>query len=173
METSAEFVGHLANVRAALTDWTEVMAKRVPWLAASIREARIVWLIGNGGSQACAEHWATDWHKVTQHRTPTVYVAPAANAGLLTMLANDFGYDQAYAHALAGVDPQKDLVIALSTSGRSPNLLQSEVHVAVCPEKTPLASVAGLTIAGPPYAPAVLEDVFSILGHAVAEELRA
>lgn len=166
-------MGHLGDVARALDAWRPEIVKRTPWLVESIRGARIVWLIGNGGSQACAEHWATDWHKATQHRTPTVYLAPAANAGLVTMLANDYGYDQVYANALAGVDPQKDLVIALSTSGRSPNLLQSEIHVAICPAKTPLASAAGLTIAGPPDTPAVLEDVFSIIGHTIAEELRA
>ena len=163
---------HLAQTAEALASWAEAIMTGAPHLAEHIREARIVWLIGNGGSQACAEHWATDFQKVrSRSQLDPIFVAPATNAPQFTMLANDYGYDQAYAHGLVG-RMAADVVIALSTSGRSPNLLQSHVDWAIAPEGTPLCTQAVRAISGPPYRPGVLEDVFSILGHAITEELR-
>ncbi len=164
---------HLDEVFGALNIWSSAMTAGAPLLAEDIRNARIVWLIGNGGSQACAEHWATDFQKVrSRSQVDPVFVAPAANAPQFTMLANDYGYDQAYAHGLIG-RTDGDVVIALSTSGRSGNLLGIHVDWAIAPERTPLSTMAKRAISGPPYRPGVLEDVFSVLGHAITEELRA
>jgi D-sedoheptulose 7-phosphate isomerase len=76
--------------------------------------------VGNGGSAAIASHMATDYSKNGGVRSL------ALNDGsMLTCLGNDLGYDQVFAkqlelHARAG-----DLVIAISSSGRSPNILNA------------------------------------------------
>ena len=162
---------HLIATAAAAADWSAAITGQVPELAADIQSARMVWLIGNGGSQACAEHWATDFQKVrsrTEH--DPVFVAPAANAPQFTMLANDYGWAEAYAHALIGAR-EEDLVIALSTSGRSANLIAPRIDWAIAPASA-LTRLAKNCISGPIYPPGALEDVFSVLGHAITEELR-
>lgn len=162
---------HPKAVRLAVESWWGAIEAELPRLVAEVAQARIVWIVGNGGSQAVAEHWATDWHKATMNVTPTAYITPFANSALLTMLANDYGYAATAQGSLKGAT-NDDVVIGISTSGESANLLQGGLDWAVCPEGCSLLRVAGRALSGPLFAPAVLEDVYAVIGHAVAEELR-
>ncbi len=79
-----------------------------------------VYLVGNGGSAAVASHAATDLMRGAGLRAATVHDAP-----LLTCLSNDHGYERAYALALGRHLRRGDLVVAISSSGRSPNILNA------------------------------------------------
>ena len=73
---------------------------------------------GNGGSAAIASHMATDWSKNGGMR------AWAMNDGsMLTCLANDYGYEHVFAKQIEFHGRQGDLLVAISSSGRSPNIL--------------------------------------------------
>jgi D-sedoheptulose 7-phosphate isomerase len=73
---------------------------------------------GNGGSAAIASHMATDWSKNGGMR------AWAMNDGsMLTCLANDYGYENVFAKQIEFHGRQGDLLVAISSSGRSPNIL--------------------------------------------------
>lgn len=76
-----------------------------------------IFLIGNGGSAAVASHTANDLLKRTGAKALTLH-----DPATLTCLANDFGYEQALAHAVTTVASPGDLLIAISSSGRSPNI---------------------------------------------------
>ena len=84
---------------------------------------RIFWF-GNGGSASDAEHLAAELSGKYEHdRKPLDSIALTANTSVLTAIANDFGYEnvfsrQVHAHARAG-----DVVIGISTSGSSKNVL--------------------------------------------------
>lgn len=159
---------HFENVKSALANWTDVMARQVPRLADAVRQAQVIWICGNGGSEALAEHWATDWTKALWDDNPKPIVAYAANASLTTMIANDFGAGPLF--RIPATAP--GLTIAISTSGRSPNLTQWRWQWVICPASSHLGLQGSERISGAPYTPGVLEDVYSLLGHAVAEELR-
>jgi D-sedoheptulose 7-phosphate isomerase len=76
--------------------------------------------IGNGGSAAIASHMATDFSKNGEIR------ALALNDGsMLTCLSNDLGYEQVFARQLELFAMAGDLLIAISSSGRSPNILEA------------------------------------------------
>jgi D-sedoheptulose 7-phosphate isomerase len=82
------------------------------------RDRQRVFFIGNGGSAGIASHMATDWMKNGG------FAATAFNDGaMLTCLANDLGYDQVFALPLARQARAGDLLIAISSSGKSSNIL--------------------------------------------------
>lgn len=82
-------------------------------------EGRTVFLIGNGGSAANAIHIANDLISVGVRAHALLDVAT------LTMLANDFSYEEVFSRQIAVLGRPKDVLIALSGSGNSPNILRA------------------------------------------------
>ena len=79
-----------------------------------------VWFVGNGGSAAIASHMANDYTKNGGIRSCAI-----TDAAVLTCLANDFGYEQVYAKALEFQAGPHDGLIAISSSGNSPNIINA------------------------------------------------
>lgn len=77
-----------------------------------------VYILGNGGSHANAAHMANDLLSVGVK-------AYTMDAATLTAFANDYGYENAFARWIGIVGEQNDLLIALSGSGKSPNILNA------------------------------------------------
>lgn len=88
-------------------------------LAARVRAARSVYLIGNGGSWANAEHIANDLVNSCGVR------AFSMSGAALTASANDFGYETVFSRWISTVGEAGDLLIALSGSGTSSNILRA------------------------------------------------
>jgi D-sedoheptulose 7-phosphate isomerase len=94
-------------------------------------EGRHVYICGNGGSAANAMHMANDFHYGigacgAGPRLPGLRVeALPANAGIITCLANDTGYDNIYAHQLQVKARKDDILIVLSGSGNSTNVVRA------------------------------------------------
>jgi D-sedoheptulose 7-phosphate isomerase len=76
-----------------------------------------LYIIGNGGSAGVAAHAATDFFNVAKIRATTLH-----ESSLLTCMANDFGYENAVANMLSQLLNPGDLVIAISSSGKSMNM---------------------------------------------------
>ena len=95
------------------------------------RQGRHVYICGNGGSAANAIHMANDFHYGigacgAGPRLPGLRVeALPANAGIITCLANDTGYDNIYAHQLQVKARKDDVLIVLSGSGNSANVVHA------------------------------------------------
>ena len=87
-------------------------------LTAKIRKAKRVYIIGNGGSYANAIHIQNDLLSVG---VKAYTLDPAS----LTACANDYGYEHVFARWLSVVGEHGDLLIALSGSGKSPNILNA------------------------------------------------
>jgi len=94
-------------------------------------EGRSVYICGNGGSAANAMHMANDFHYGIGACGPGPSLpglrveALPANAGIITCLANDTGYANIYAHQLQVKGRPRDLLIVLSGSGNSGNVVQA------------------------------------------------
>ena len=105
---------------------TLALALRQAWI-----DGRHVYICGNGGSAANAVHMANDLHFGIGACGPGAKVpglrveALPANAGVITCLANDTGYDNIYAHQLEVKGRPGDLLIVLSGSGNSTNVVQA------------------------------------------------
>ena len=85
----------------------------------------MIWVVGNGGSSAIADHLCCDWTKGTHHaQHPTIRsVSLSSNVALLTALANDFSYAEAYATQVKFYAQSDDVLIAISSSGNSDNII--------------------------------------------------
>jgi D-sedoheptulose 7-phosphate isomerase len=85
-----------------------------------IRSARFVWVCGNGGSSATAEHFTNDLFS-----KGIKAFCLNSNTSIMTMIANDFGYEFVFSKQLDLYANGDDLVIAFSVSGESPNILNA------------------------------------------------
>lgn len=107
------------------SDWSNVakLGKEIRkcWLA-----RRQVFFCGNGGSAGNAIHLANDFlYGITKRTGAGLKVqALSANQSVMTCLANDVGYDSIYSEQLAVLAETDDLLIVLSGSGNSPNILR-------------------------------------------------
>jgi D-sedoheptulose 7-phosphate isomerase len=115
--------------------FNQPILRQVEQLAEQLMEiwvsGRQVLICGNGGSAANAMHIANDFHYGIGAcgpgpRLPGLRVeALPANAGVITCLANDTGYDNIYAHQIEVKSRPDDLLIVLSGSGNSPNVVRA------------------------------------------------
>jgi D-sedoheptulose 7-phosphate isomerase len=81
-------------------------------------------LIGNGGSAADAQHIAAEIvGRYKQERPGWAAIALTTDTSALTAIANDYGFEQIFARQVQGVARRGDVLFALTTSGRSPNIL--------------------------------------------------
>jgi len=96
-------------------------------LARAYRRGGTVYILGNGGSASTAEHFVCDLTKASKRAggRPLSLVAPTANSSLVTALANDSSYPDVFAEQLDGSLSADDIVIAISASGNSPNVLRA------------------------------------------------
>lgn len=105
--------------------------QQVPVLAEAMREAwrsrNAIYFCGNGGSAGNAIHLANDflYGVGKQHGTGMRVESLSANAAVLTCLGNDIGYDRIYAEQLRVKGNPGDVLVVLSGSGNSPNIVKA------------------------------------------------
>ncbi len=98
----------------------------------------IVYVIGNGGSAGIASHFCTDLL-----RTLEISAATLSDSNILTCFANDFGYENVYKIPLLRNLKSKDFLVAISSSGKSPNIVEA---AKVAREKrTPIMTLTGFS----------------------------
>ena len=118
------------------------LAQAVKMLKSTRAKKNKIILIGNGGSSAIAEHMAIDLTKNAGLRAMAISGTPA-----LTTFANDFGYEHVYAKAIAAFADQGDVLIAISSSGTSKNILNAVAAARV--KKMKVITFSGFTADNP------------------------
>jgi len=94
-------------------------------LIQALQKGNKVLLFGNGGSAADAQHIASELSgKFYLNRNPLPAIALTTNTSSLTAIGNDYGYEEVFARQVKGLVRQGDIVIGISTSGNSPNVLR-------------------------------------------------
>ena len=92
----------------------------------SLRKGGKIWFAGNGGSAADAQHLAAELSgRFYLDRNSLPAEALNVNSSFLTAVANDYGFDKVYARLLQGCARQDDVLVAISTSGNSKNILEA------------------------------------------------
>lgn len=87
----------------------------------SVKQAKKnVFFIGNGGSAAIAIHMTADFMKNGGMRTVSLY-----NNSVMTCMANDYGYENVFSSPLELLAQEGDLLVAISSSGNSPNIVNA------------------------------------------------
>lgn len=92
----------------------------------AFRNGRRVYFCGNGGSAADAQHLAAEFSgRFYADRPALPAEALHCNTSYLTAVANDYGYDQVFARMMEGVGQAGDILVGLSTSGNSANIIRA------------------------------------------------
>lgn len=100
----------------------EAVARR---MADVLRRGGKLLFFGNGGSAADAQHLAAEFvNRFLRDRGPLAAVALTTDTSALTSIGNDLGFDQVFSRQVEALARPGDLVVAISTSGNSPNVLR-------------------------------------------------
>jgi len=123
---------HLAASReafakaAADAEFLASLGKIAEAMAAVLARGGKILLCGNGGSAADAQHIAGELlSRYEFDRAPLAAVALTTDTSVLTAIGNDYGYEQVFERQVRGLGKKGDALVALSTSGRSPNVLRA------------------------------------------------
>lgn len=129
-ESKDPIAAHFERSLAALERATEDAAllatarKIAAVIVTALRSRNKLLIIGNGGSAADAQHIAAEIiGRYKQDRPGYAALALTTDTSALTSIANDYGFEQVFARQIEGLGRRGDVLMALSTSGRSPNIL--------------------------------------------------
>lgn len=100
------------------------VAEAAEAVVAALESGGTVYFCGNGGSAADAQHLAAELAgRFLAARPALAAVSLTTNSSALTAIGNDFGYERVFARQLEGLGVAGDVLVAISTSGRSPNVV--------------------------------------------------
>lgn len=106
-----------------ITVQVELIAKKI---VECYRKGGKTIFFGNGGSAADAQHAAAEFMgKYLKNRKPLASLALTTNTSVLTAIGNDYGYEDVFVRQLEGMLKKEDVVIGISTSGNSPNVVKA------------------------------------------------
>jgi len=119
-----EFDDHLAAAQLARAALAEPFSRLLGACVSAIRSGNKLMLFGNGGSAADAQHIATELTiRYIKDRAPIAAIALTTDSSALTAAGNDLGFDQIFARQVAALGKPGDVVIGITTSGTSPNVV--------------------------------------------------
>src|SRR5258708_3320807 len=115
-------------VQAAIDDpdFAGTLAAIVDRVAVALGAGHKLLLAGNGGSAADAQHIAGEFlSRLNYDRAPAAAIALTTDTSVLTAIGNDYGYERLFERQILGLGCAGDVFVAISTSGRSPNIIRA------------------------------------------------
>ena len=123
------------NLEASISAKQQMLADEAGQLAFADAVATVVqryrdggrlYIAGNGGSAADAQHLAAEFvSRLARDRAPLPAEALTTDSSILTAIGNDYGFEQVFSRQLAGKATGKDVFLGITTSGESPNILRA------------------------------------------------
>lgn len=166
---------HLAAIQGLLNSKLPEIEQAGVLICETLAAGNKVLLCGNGGSAADAQHIAAELvGRYEQERRAFPAIALTTDTSALTALSNDFGYEEVFARQVLGLAAAGDLLIAISTSGKSPNIIRAVEQARSLRCKTigltgcsgePLASACDLAIVVPAERTSRVQEVHITIGH--------
>ncbi|MBV8738028.1 MAG: D-sedoheptulose 7-phosphate isomerase [Alphaproteobacteria bacterium] len=180
MEAILEYMRRSRDVvQAAIedTDFVATLAAIAEVTANALTGGCRLLLVGNGGSAADAQHLAGEFlGRFNYDRAPLAAVALTTDSSVLTATSNDYGYEEVFARQIRGLGKAGDVLFALSTSGRSRNILR-----AIEAARDKKLTIVGLTgrsggemrrhcdicLLAPADSTALIQQIHMIAGHII------
>ena len=136
--------------RAALSTMAAPIEAAIRAMAACLAAGGKVMACGNGGSAADSQHFAAELlNRFEKERPPLAAIALTTDTSTLTSIANDYAYEQVFAKQVSGLGRAGDVLLAISTSGNSSNVMAAiEAAHARGVRVVALTGKGGGTIAG-------------------------
>jgi D-sedoheptulose 7-phosphate isomerase len=166
---------HLETFQALIANSLPEIQRAGEMLCATLSNGRKILICGNGGSAADAQHIAAELvGRYEKHRQSWPAIALTTDTSALTALSNDFGYEEVFSRQVAGLGNEGDLLIAISTSGKSANVLKAakkarelgcQVVGLTGESAEPLASLCDVSIAIPSTRTSRVQETHITIGH--------
>ena len=104
----------------------ETLAAMADGIVGAMRAGRKLLIAGNGGSAADAQHIAGEIvGRLWFDRAPLPAIALTVDSSVLTAIGNDYGYEHVFERQVLGLGQEGDVLLGISTSGRTPNVLRA------------------------------------------------
>jgi D-sedoheptulose 7-phosphate isomerase len=146
-------------------------------IAAALKGGGKVLLAGNGGSASDAQHIAAELvGRLVDDRAPLAAIALTTDTSALTAISNDLGFEQVFARQLRALGRKGDVFVAMSTSGRSANVIAALVAARELglvtvgftrDAPTPMHPLCDLVLAVPSGEVALIQQMHITAGHAI------
>ena len=119
LEDHRQVVAKMAALESEIASAGELCGK-------ALAQGQRIYLCGNGGSAADAQHIAAELiGRFVNHRRALPAIALTTDTSALTAIGNDYGYDEVFSRQVEGLCREGDVLIAISTSGNSDNVLKA------------------------------------------------
>jgi D-sedoheptulose 7-phosphate isomerase len=167
-------------VTQQLTAMSPLLLQVASEVVATLRRQGKVVLCGNGGSASDAQHIAAEMQGIRAHPDSSqglLALVLTENTALFTAISNDVGYPAAFRRQVEAIVRNDDLVIGLSTSGRSPNVLEAiraarqigARTVALLGEQGELADIADIALCISSTSVPRIQEAHMLMGHLICE----
>ncbi|MDR3037979.1 MAG: SIS domain-containing protein [Candidatus Adiutrix sp.] len=166
------------SARALSLAPAELLVQAARLLARTLADGGTIYLCGNGGSASQAQHLAGELvGRFLMERPGLPAVALTADTAVLTALGNDYGFERVFARQVRALMKPGDLLWALSTSGRSPNILAALTEarqaggrtLLMCGPVQPEGLEPDLVIPAPAAATPRIQEVHLFCGHTLCQ----
>ena len=157
-------------------DVIQLMAERCK---EALKSGNKVLFCGNGGSAADAQHLAAELiGRFQKERRSLASVALTTDTSILTAVANDYGYDEVFARQVEGLGRSGDVLIGISTSGNSANVVKAALKARDTGMHTiaftgegggKLKDICDITFAVPSKVTARIQEMHIMVGHIICE----
>ena len=143
-------------------------------MALSLARGGKILFCGNGGSAADAQHLAAEFvNRFELERPPLPALALTTDTSVLTAIGNDYGFDQVFAKQVRAFGAPGDVVVGISTSGNSPNVLEALraardkgcVTVGMAGRNGAIVPLSDLALLVPHERTALIQEVHITIGH--------
>lgn len=179
---AAHFAESIRTVEASATALAAAADAAGDALVAAVLGGKKILCFGNGGSATQASHMAGELiGRFKETRRPYAAIALGGDVGAVTCIANDFGYGALFERQVEGLASRGDVVIGLSTSGKSENVvrglamarMKGAVTIAMTGEEGLVDGSADHVLAVPSSITAHIQEVHLMLLHAWCVEIDA
>jgi D-sedoheptulose 7-phosphate isomerase len=183
MKTPSSFSGYLsAHARLHASLDARAFQTGIDLIQAAFERGNQIFTCGNGGSAHTASHYVTDWNNAISSATGMRFRGRSLsdNSGIVTALANDSTFTEIFSGQLAALLDPNDLLIAISGSGNSPNVVRAveyaneagaETLAVVGYDGGQLRRVAKQAVWVPSFDMQLCEDIHLMFGHMVMKAL--
>ena len=122
----ASFLASVETKRESATQLAPAIAAAAERMATALLDGRKILTCGNGGSAADAQHFSSELlNRFELERPALPAIALTTDSSTLTSIANDYHYNQVFSRQIQALGQRGDLLLAISTSGASPSILQA------------------------------------------------
>ncbi|CAN5123816.1 D-sedoheptulose 7-phosphate isomerase [soil metagenome] len=176
---STLFEEHIEVALATSTQLAGIISEACEIVTACIRSGNKVLLFGNGGSAADAQHIAAEFTgRFLKERRSLPAIALTTDTSALTAIANDYGFDRIFERQVEGLAAKGDVLIGISTSGNSPNVVNALKTGKILGCKTiglsgrdggAMNACCDLNIVIPSTITARIQEMHILIGHIICE----